>query len=117
MAILDFGAASSSGRAHGSFPPFDEKGRVTLPEEVRASLGLRPGHFVRPAKTERGTYELRPAAPVPRDQLWGHHPELQHCIRKAEADVSENRTTGTLTLAEAQALLDRHEVGRRPRRS
>jgi hypothetical protein len=53
---------------------------------------------------------------VPRDQLWFHHPELQNRMRKAEADVSEERTTGTRTVAEAQALLDRHKGGRRARR-
>ena len=99
-----------------SYLSVDQKGRATLPEEVRASLGLRPGDFVLLEKTERGTYELRPAALVPRDQLWFHHPELQHRMRKAEADVSEGRTTVTRTVAEAQALLDRHKGGRRAKR-
>jgi AbrB family looped-hinge helix DNA binding protein len=58
-----------------SYLSVDQKGRATLPEEVRASLGLRPGDFVLLEKTERGTYELVPAALVPRDQLWFHHPE------------------------------------------
>ena len=29
-----------------SYLSVDQKGRATLPEEVRASLGLRPGDFV-----------------------------------------------------------------------
>jgi len=84
----------------------DRKGRATLPEEVRASLGLRSGDFVLLEKTERGTYELVPAALVPRDQLWFHHPEMQSRMRKAEADLAEGRSTVTRTVAEAQALLD-----------
>ncbi len=37
-------------------------------------------------KTVRGTYELVPAALVPRDQLWVHHPEMRHRIEEAERD-------------------------------
>jgi len=100
-----------------SYLSVDQKGRATLPEEVRASLGLRPGDFVLLEKTERGTYELVPAALVPRDQLWFHHPEMQGRIRKAEADLAEGRTRVTRTAAEAQALLDGFKSRRRrPRR-
>ena len=99
-----------------SYLSLDQKGRATLPEEVRASLGLRPGDFVLLEKTDRGTYELVPAALVPRDQLWFHHPEVQRRVRKAEADVSEGRTTVTRTVAEAQALLDNHKTPRRRHR-
>jgi AbrB family looped-hinge helix DNA binding protein len=99
-----------------SYLSLDQKGRATLPEEVRASLGLRPGDFVLLEKTERGTYELLPAVLVPRGQLWFHHPEMQRRMRKAEADVSEGRTKATRTIAEAQALLDGHKARRRSRR-
>ena len=90
-----------------SYLSVDRKGRATLPEEVRVSLGLKPGDFVLLEKTERGTYELVPAALVPRDQLWFHHPEMQRRVRKAEADVAEGRTNVTRSVEEAQALLDR----------
>jgi AbrB family looped-hinge helix DNA binding protein len=96
-----------------SYLSVDEKGRATLPEAVRASLGLRPGDFVLLEKTGRGTYELVPAALVPRDQLWFHHPEMQRRIRKAEADVAEGRTRVTRTAAEAQTLLDSFKSRRR----
>jgi AbrB family looped-hinge helix DNA binding protein len=100
-----------------SYLSVDRKGRATLPEEVRASLGLRSGDFVLLEKTERGTYELVPAALVPRDQLWFHHPEMQSRIRKAEADLAEGRTKVTTTAAAAQALLDGAKGRRRkPRR-
>ena len=89
-----------------SYLSVDRKGRATLPEEVRASLGLKPGDFVLLEKTERGTYELVPATLVPRDQLWFHSPEMQRRIRRAEADVAEGRTKVTHSVEEAQALLD-----------
>jgi AbrB family looped-hinge helix DNA binding protein len=100
-----------------SYLSVDRKGRATLPEEVRASLGLRSGDFVLLERTERGTYELVPAALVPRDQLWFHHPEMQRRIRKAEADLVEGRRTVTTSPAAAQALLDASKSRRRrPRR-
>jgi AbrB family looped-hinge helix DNA binding protein len=99
-----------------SYLSVDRKGRATLPEEVRASLGLRPGDFVLLEKTERGTYELVPAALVPRDQLWFHHPDMQRRIRKAEADLAEGRSKVTTTLEAAQALLDASKGRRRKHR-
>jgi len=96
-----------------SYLSVDRKGRATLPEEVRASLGLKPGDFVLLERTERGTYELVPAALVPRDQLWFHHPAMQRRIRNAESEIAEGRTTVTRTPEEAQALLDRFKRKRR----
>ena len=98
-----------------SYLSVDQKGRATLPEDVRTSLGLKPGDFVLLEKTERGTYELVPAALVPRDQLWFRHPDMQGRIRKAEADVAAGRIKVTGTPAEAQALLE--SVKGRKRRS
>jgi AbrB family looped-hinge helix DNA binding protein len=96
-----------------SYLSVDRKGRATLPEEVRASLGLKPGDFVLLERTERGTYELVPASLVPRDQLWFHHPAMQRRIRKAETDIAEGRTHVTRTAEEAQALLDSFKRKRR----
>jgi AbrB family looped-hinge helix DNA binding protein len=99
-----------------SYLSVDRKGRATLPEEVRESLGLRPGDFVLLERTERGTFELVPAALVPRDQLWFHHPEMQRRIRKAEADLAAGRADTARTASEAQALLDGHKSASRARR-
>jgi AbrB family looped-hinge helix DNA binding protein len=96
-----------------SYLSVDRKGRATLPEEVRSSLGLEPGDFVLLERTERGTYELVPAALVPRDQLWFHHPEMQRRLRKAEADLAAGRTKVTHSAEEAQALLDSFKGKRR----
>jgi bifunctional DNA-binding transcriptional regulator/antitoxin component of YhaV-PrlF toxin-antitoxin module len=84
-----------------------------LPEEVRSALDLEPGDFVLLERTERGTYELVPAALVPRDQLWFHHPEMQRRIGKAEADLAASRTKVTNSAEEAQELLDSFKGKRR----
>ncbi len=97
-----------------SYLSVDQKGRATLPEEVRASLGLKPGDFVLLERTQRGTYELVPAALVPRDQLWFHHPQMQRRIGKAEADLAKGRTQVTRSVEKAQKLLDSFK-GKRPR--
>jgi AbrB family looped-hinge helix DNA binding protein len=97
-----------------SYLSVDRKGRATLPEEVRASLGLRAGDFVLLERTERGTYELVPAALVPRDQLWFHHPEMQQRIEKAEGEIAAGRATVTTGTEEARALLG--SLKRRPRK-
>lgn len=92
--------------ARTSFLTLDQKGRTTLPEEVRAALGIEPGDLILLERTERGTFELVPATLVPKDQLWFHHPDMQARVAQAEKDFSEGRSTRTQTLEEAQALLD-----------
>ncbi|HWM92313.1 MAG TPA: AbrB/MazE/SpoVT family DNA-binding domain-containing protein [Thermoanaerobaculia bacterium] len=92
--------------ARTSFLTLDQKGRTTLPEEVRAALGVEPGDLILLERTERGTFELVPAALVPKDQLWFHHPDIQARVAKAERDFAEGRSTRTQTPEEAQALLD-----------
>ena len=84
----------------------DGKGRATLPEFVRESLGLAPGDLVLLEKTDRGTYELVPASLVPRDQLWFHHPEVRTRVASAEDDLAAGRATLASTPEAAQALLD-----------
>ena len=84
----------------------DPKGRTTLPEEVRSALGVEPGDLILLERTERGTFELVPAALVPKDQLWFHHPDMQARVAQAEKDFAEGRSTRTQTPDEAQALLD-----------
>ena len=100
-----------------SYLTLDQKGRATLPEEVRETLGLRGGDLLLLERTSRGTFELVPAALVPRDQLWFHHPAMQKRVRKAEADVKAGRASTTRTVGEAQSLLDGLKKRRRARRS
>jgi len=87
----------------------DKRGRNTLPESVRRDLGIgeEDTNLVLLEKTDRGTYELVPAAIVPKDQLWFHHPEMERRVAEAETDFREGRSTSTSTVEEAQAHLDR----------
>jgi AbrB family looped-hinge helix DNA binding protein len=92
--------------ARTSFLTLDQKGRTTLPEEVRTALGVEPGDLILLERTDRGTFELVPAALVPKDQLWFHHPDMQARVAQAEKDFAEDRSTQTQTPEEAQAFLD-----------
>ncbi len=89
-----------------TFVTLDKKGRATLPEDVRAALGVEAGDFIILERTDRGTYELVPAALVPKDQLWFYHPAMQERIRKAEASIVSGRGTTTESPEEASAFLD-----------
>jgi|SRR6185295_1126249 len=89
-----------------TFLTLDKKGRTTLPEEVREALGVEAGDLILLELTERGTFELIPAAIVPKDQLWFHHPEMQARIARAEAELASGRSTRTETPEQAQAFLD-----------
>jgi AbrB family looped-hinge helix DNA binding protein len=66
----------------------DKRGRGTLPEEIRRDLGLggADGDIVMFEKTPHGTYEVVPAALIPADQTWFHHPSVQARLTEAEAD-------------------------------
>jgi bifunctional DNA-binding transcriptional regulator/antitoxin component of YhaV-PrlF toxin-antitoxin module len=61
------------------FMKVDKRGRGTLPEEIRRDLGLggTDHDIVIFEKTPHGTYEVLPAALVPTDQTWFHHPSVQ----------------------------------------
>lgn len=95
-----------------AFVTLDKKGRATLPEDVRSALGVGAGDLIILERTERGTFELVPAALIPKDQLWFFHPEMQARIKKAEADLGAGRATVTRTPEEAMDLLD--SLKRRP---
>jgi bifunctional DNA-binding transcriptional regulator/antitoxin component of YhaV-PrlF toxin-antitoxin module len=86
----------------------DKRGRATLPDEVRRDLGLgsEDTNLVILEKTERGTYELVPAALVPKNQLWFHHLQVEARVNEAETDFREGRFTRTSTPEAAQAHLD-----------
>ena len=97
-----------------AFVTLDKKGRATLPEDVRSALGVGAGDLIILERTDRGTFELVPAALVPKDQLWFFHPEMQARIKKAETDLRAGRASVTKTPEEATALLD--GLKRRPRK-
>ncbi len=85
---------------------FDKKGRTTFTERMREALAIEEGTYVVVERTAQGTIELVPAALVPKDQLWFHHPEMQARVARAEDDFASGRATQTATPEEAQALLD-----------
>jgi bifunctional DNA-binding transcriptional regulator/antitoxin component of YhaV-PrlF toxin-antitoxin module len=95
-----------------AFVTLDKKGRATLPEHVRMALGVEAGDFIILEWTGHGTFELVPAALVPKDQLWFYHPEMQERIKKAEASFAAGRVTRTHTFEEARSFLD--SLKRRP---
>ena len=85
--------------------PVGDKGRLTLPEEVRSNLGVGKGDLLVYERTERG-YEIMPAALIPADQKWFYHPEMQERIAAAERGIAAGEGTVVTTLEEAQAFLD-----------
>jgi bifunctional DNA-binding transcriptional regulator/antitoxin component of YhaV-PrlF toxin-antitoxin module len=90
-----------------TFMSIDRRGRGTFPEEVRRDLGLdEDANLLILEKTPRGTYELVPAALIPREQIWFHHPEMQARVADAESDFREGRSTYTPTPEAAQQFLD-----------
>jgi len=93
----------------------DKKGRATLPEEVRSALGVEPGDILILERTAGGGFELIPAALVPKDQLWFHHPEMQARIVRAEAELAAGRSSTTSTPEEVEAFLAGAKKARRKR--
>jgi AbrB family looped-hinge helix DNA binding protein len=87
------------------FLTLDKKGRATLPEEVRSELGVASGDIVILERTDRNTFELVPAALVPRDQLWFYHPDVRRRVAAAEADVAAGRVARVGTRTEVEVFL------------
>lgn len=94
-----------------AFLTLDKKGRATLPDDVRSELGVGAGDFILLERTERGTFELVPAALIPKDQLWFHHPEMRARVDQAEKEFAGGRSKRTETPEQAQAFLDRLKIG------
>lgn len=84
-----------------------DKGRVTLPENVRKHLGVDEGDVVLIELTENGTVELVPAALVPRDQIWFAHAEVQARIAAAHQNIDAGRTTKITKRAALRAHLEK----------
>ena len=84
----------------------DQKGRTTLPQEMRKQLGITAGVQLRIEQTDNGTFELVPAVSVPQDQLFYHSPEGRARLERAEEDIRLGRVTRTHGPEEAQEFLD-----------
>jgi bifunctional DNA-binding transcriptional regulator/antitoxin component of YhaV-PrlF toxin-antitoxin module len=88
------------------FLTVDQKGRTTLPRELREELGITDQMQIRVDRTDDGVYELVPAVMIPQDQLWYHSPEGRERLRAAEESFREGRSTRTNGEAETQRFLD-----------
>ena len=84
-----------------------EKGRLTLPDDVRKRLGVGRGDVLLIEMTDNGTAELIPVALVPKDQLWFAHPEIQARVTEALEDIESGRATEVRTASELRAHLKR----------
>lgn len=84
----------------------DQKGRTTIPQDLRLALGLKAGTQLRIDRSDSGAFELIPVELIPRDQLWFHTPEVQARIAAAEGDFREGRFAHTDGPEDAQRYLD-----------
>lgn len=84
----------------------DQKGRTTLPQEMRKQLGITPGVQLRIEKSDSGTFEIVPAVSIAQDQLFYHSPEGRARLERAEEDIRLGRVTRTRGREEAQNFLD-----------
>ncbi len=84
----------------------DQKGRTTIPQEMRSALGLEAGTQLRVDRSDDGVFELIPAEVIPRDQLWFHTPEVQARVAQAETEFSNGGSTQTDGPDETQRFLD-----------
>lgn len=84
----------------------DQKGRTTLPQEMRRQLGITAGVQLRVEQADNGTFELVPAVSIAQDQLFYHSPEGRARLERAEEDIRLGRVTRTQGPEEAQDFLD-----------
>ncbi len=84
-----------------------DKGRLTLPENVRKHLGVDEGDVVLIEITANGTVELVPAALIPRDQIWFAHRGVQARVASAHEDMAAGRTTRVSNRAQLNAHLEK----------
>ncbi len=82
-----------------------DRGRLTLPEELRRRLGLADGDTLILVGSERGV-ELLPAAVVPRDQLWTCAQTVQAALAESEGLVPDG-SDSVLTTRRFRHRLDR----------
>jgi bifunctional DNA-binding transcriptional regulator/antitoxin component of YhaV-PrlF toxin-antitoxin module len=88
----------------------DQKGRTTLPLEMRKQLGITTGVQLRIEQADNGAFEIVPAVSIPQDQLFYHSPEGRTRLERAEEDIRLGRVTRTRGPDEAQGFLDSLKV-------
>lgn len=84
----------------------DQKGRTTLPQEMRKQLGITEGVQLRIEKAENGAFEIVASVSIHQDQLFYHSPEGRERLERAEEDIRLGRVTRSENPEETQAFLD-----------
>ncbi len=95
----------------------DRKGRTTLPQEMRKTLGITEGVQLRIEQADNGAFEIVPSVSIPQDQLYYHSPEGRARLERAEDDIREGRVTRTTGPDEAQEFLDSLKTPAKARKS
>jgi bifunctional DNA-binding transcriptional regulator/antitoxin component of YhaV-PrlF toxin-antitoxin module len=99
---------SDVNRYHG-YLAIQGRGTVALPPELRRKYRLdQAGAQVEITERDDGVIELRPALPVPVDEMWFWSEGHQHAEREAEDDLTAGRYRdfgdGESFLADLEAL-------------
>ncbi|MFC7218885.1 AbrB/MazE/SpoVT family DNA-binding domain-containing protein [Streptomyces polyrhachis] len=83
------------------------RGTMALPAELRRRYRLdEPGAQIELTERADGVIELRPALPVPVDQMWFFTPGHQAAEREAEADIRHGRYRDHDSAADLLAALE-----------
>jgi hypothetical protein len=104
LPMLGYWRILSTGARHGS----SHRG-PSRTEHATRRCPSRAGHrqtLVLLERTNHGTWELIPAAVMPRDQAWLRHPEMAARVAEGESDLREGRSSETSTPEALHTLLD-----------
>lgn len=92
----------------------DDRGRITVPKEVREALELEEGTSLM-LRVADDRMELVPMTFVPRDQGWFYRNRVQQRLAEAARDVEAGRTEEVGSASELREHLDSLESGDSPR--
>jgi len=88
------------------------KGQVTLPQEVRAELGLQEGDDIQFRPNENGEFVIEPLLTIPPEQAWFWSERWQKMEREAQADIESGRVSRYKDIDQAiEALEDMPDAG------
>ncbi len=85
-----------------------EKGRLTLPSEIRRDLDISPGDLLL-FVPKNGAVELIPADLVTRDQIWFLSKKVQKRVEEAEADIALGKVRRTGRVRELTRIASEFE--------
>ena len=82
------------------------KGQITVPQEIRATLGAEEGDDLIFYVDEQGQIIISRAQIIPLDQAWFWSQRWQRMEQEAQADLNAGRVIEFDNLGEALAALD-----------